>query len=539
MSSPTAERGKSPGKRDTFSSRKIFILAAIGSAAGLGNIWRFPYVAYEGGGGAFMIPYVVALLCAGIPILFFDYALGHGSRAGAPLAFRRVDRKAEWIGWWTVGICVVIGIYYAAILAWAGSYVYFSLTKAWGSDPETFFMKDFLNISDDVSMHIDVVPTVMWPLVAVWVVITIIMALGVQRGIGLFSAIGIPVLLLTFGTLVVQALFLPGAAAGLNAFFTPDWSALLQGQVWMSAIGQIFFSLSVGFGIMITYSSYVQRDNDMTGSGLVVGFANSSFELLAGIGVFSALGFMAMSAAVPVDEVVSSGIGLAFIAFPTIISQAPGGSVIGVLFFISLVIAGATSMVSILEVIVSALRDKLELGRVSASLIVCIPMALFSCLFLGSSSGLYVLDTLDSFVNSFGILAAALVAIVVVVWLARKLPNLRNHLNDHGTFKLGRFWTALVAVIIPVALLLLLAQDFVKQMGEPYGGYPQGFVNTFGWGMVVFLIVGGVVLSMIPWRGHIHLDGPPPHDDDEFDEVPASPRIDPATGDPTTDGGNR
>ena len=539
MSSPTAERGKSPGKRDTFSSRKIFILAAIGSAVGLGNIWRFPYVAYEGGGGAFMIPYVVALLCAGIPILFFDYALGHGSRAGAPLAFRRVDRKAEWIGWWTVGICVIIGIYYAAILAWAGSYVYFSLTKAWGSDPETFFMNDFLNISDDVSMHIDAVPTVMWPLVVVWIIITVIMALGVQRGIGLFSAIGIPVLLLTFGALVVQALFLPGAAAGLNAFFTPDWSALLQGQVWMSAIGQIFFSLSVGFGIMVTYSSYVNRDNDMTGSGLVVGFANSSFELLAGIGVFSALGFMAMSAAVPVGEVVSSGIGLAFIAFPTIISQAPGGSVIGVLFFISLVIAGATSMVSILEVIVSALRDKLELGRVSASLIVCVPMALFSCLFLGSSSGLYVLDTLDSFVNSFGILAAALVAIVVVVWLARKLPNLRDHLNEHGTFKLGRFWTALVAVVIPVALLLLLAQDFVKQMGEPYGGYPQGFVNVFGWGMVVFLILGSVILSMIPWRGHIHLDGPPPHDDDDFDEVPASPRTDPAAGNPTTDGGNR
>lgn len=538
MSSPVTS-GRAPGKRDTFSSRRIFILAAIGSAVGLGNIWRFPYVAYEGGGGAFMIPYVVALLCAGIPILFFDYALGHRSRAGAPLAFRRVDRKAEWIGWWTVGICVVIGIYYAAILAWAGSYVYFSLTKAWGSDPEAFFMNDFLHISEDVSVHVDVVPSVLWPLVAVWAVVTLIMAMGVQRGIGLLSAIGIPVLLLTFGTLVVQALLLPGAAMGLNAFFTPDWSALLEGKVWMSAIGQIFFSLSVGFGIMITYSSYVRRDNDMTGSGLVVGFANSSFELLAGIGVFSALGFMATAAAVPVDEVVSSGIGLAFIAFPTIISQAPGGTVIGVLFFISLVIAGATSMVSILEVIVSALRDKLELGRVSASLIVCLPMALFSCLFLGSSSGLYVLDTLDAFVNSFGILAAALIAIVVVVWLARKLSNLRNHLNDHGTFKLGHFWTALVAVVIPVALLVLLVQDFLTQLAEPYGGYPQEFVNIFGWGMVVFLIVGGVILSLIPWRGHIHLDGaPPPEDDDDFGDGPATP-YGPAAGGPVPERGNR
>ena len=138
------------------------------------------------------------------------------------------------------------------------------------------------------------------------------------------------------------SLTLDGAGSGLNAFFTPDWAALKDTSVWISAVGQIFFSLSVGFGIMITYASYVGRKTDMTGSGSVVAFANSGFELLAGIGVFAALGFMAQASGQDISEVVASGIGLAFVAFPAIINEAPAGAVLGVLFFGSLVLAGIT-----------------------------------------------------------------------------------------------------------------------------------------------------------------------------------------------------
>src|SRR5699024_6232513 len=181
---------------------------------------------------------------------------------------------------------------------------------------------------------------VLLPRAIVLLLIRVVMALGVQKGVGASSAVFIPLLFVIFIVLVIQALMLPGAADGLNAFFTPNWAALLVPTVWVAAFGQIFFSLSVGFGIMITYASYLGRKEDLTGSGLVVGFANSSFELLAGIGVFAALGFMSQASGQAIDEVVESGLILAFVAFPTIINEAPAGNLLGVLFFISLVLAG-------------------------------------------------------------------------------------------------------------------------------------------------------------------------------------------------------
>jgi NSS family neurotransmitter:Na+ symporter len=258
------------------------------------------------------------------------------------------------------------------------------------------------------------------------------MALGVQRGIGLTSLFLIPVLVLAFAALVVQALLLDGAGTGLDALFTPEWSALTEASVWAAAFGQIFFSLSIGFGIMITYASYVRRREDMVGSGLVVGFSNSGFELLAGIGVFAALGFMAQAQGVAVDEVASGGIGLAFIAFPAIISEAPAGAFLGVLFFGSLVVAGITSLVSVIEVVISAVRDKFDTSRMTATLVVGVPAAVLSLILFSTTSGIYVLDVVDHFVNQYGILVVALVSMLVVAWGVRALPSLSQHLNVHG-----------------------------------------------------------------------------------------------------------
>ena len=301
MSSTVSAPATAPKRtREEFTGRWAFILAAIGSAVGLGNIWRFPYVAYENGGGAFVIPYLIALLTAGIPLLFFDYAIGHRFRGSAPLAFRRLSRWTETVGWWQVLICVVIGIYYAAIIGWAIMYTWFSVDQRWGDDPETFLMGDYLRVADDPSPSFDFVSGVFWPMLAVWVITLLIMGFGVRRGVALASMVGIPLLVVMFLILVGIALTLPGAAQGLDALFTPNWAALADPGVWIAAYGQIFFSLSVGFGIMITYASYLNRRTNLTGSGLVVGFSNSGFEILAGIGVFSALGFMAQASGVSV-----------------------------------------------------------------------------------------------------------------------------------------------------------------------------------------------------------------------------------------------
>ncbi|MGY1804177.1 sodium-dependent transporter [Blastococcus sp. SYSU D00922] len=531
--STTVGRTPQEGRRGAFSSRRVFILAAIGSAVGLGNIWRFPYVAYENGGGAFVLPYLVALLTAGIPFLLLDYALGHRNRGSAPLSFARLRRGAEGLGWWQVGICFVIAIYYAAVIAWALRYTFFSLDEAWGADPEGFFFGEFLQVGD-VQVTADVVPGVLVPLVIVWVAVLVIMALGVQRGIGVTSLVFIPVLVLAFAALVVQALFLDGAAAGLDALFTPDWSALGSASVWAAAFGQIFFSLSIGFGIMITYASYVGRREDMVGSGLVVGFSNSGFELLAGIGVFAALGFMAQAGGVAVGDVASDGIGLAFIAFPTIISEAPGGGLLGVLFFGSLVIAGITSLVSVIEVVISAVRDKLDTGRLTATLAVGIPAAVLSLALFSTTSGIYVLDVVDHFVNQYGILVVALVSMLVVAWVLRALTGLGEHLNVHGRPRVGAGWRVLVSLIAPAGLALVLVFALRDDLDEPYEGYPSWLLLTFGWLLVVVLPLLGFLLARLPWRAGTHLEGPPPGSDPAAPAEPAPSVGTPAAARPVT-----
>jgi NSS family neurotransmitter:Na+ symporter len=493
--------------RGGFSSRKVFILAAIGSAVGLGNIWRFPYVAYENGGGAFIIPYLVALLTAGLPFLLLDYALGHRFRGSAPLAFRRVRRAAEGLGWWQVGICFAIAIYYAAVIGWAARYAFFSIDKAWGDDPEGFLFGSYLQAGDP-GVSLDFVTGVTVPLVLVWVAVLAIMVLGVQNGIGATSVVFIPILFVAFISLVVVALTLDGASAGLDALFTPDWGALTETGVWIAAFGQIFFSLSVGFGIMITYASYVGRRSDMTGSGLVVGFANSGFELLAGIGVFAALGFMAGAAGTTVDQVATDGLGLAFIAFPAIINEAPAGALIGVLFFGSLVIAGITSLVSVIEVVISAVRDKFEMTRVGSSMAVGVPAALISIVLLGTTTGVYVLDIIDHFINRFGILVVAVASMLAMSWVFRQTNLLRDHLNRDGSVHIGRWWLWLIGGFTPAALTFILVNEVIDDLREPYEGYPTWMLNTFGWGLAVAVLVVGFLMARLPWRETTYLGDP-------------------------------
>lgn len=485
-------------ERATFGTRRAFMIAAIGSAVGLGNIWRFPYIAFENGGGAFILPYLVALLTAGIPLLLLDYAIGHRYRGSAPLAFRRLGRWFEPVGWWNVMTNIVICIYYAVIIGWAASYTYYSVNAAWGADPQGFFFKDFLQMAGPEALGLDFVGKVAGPLAGVWVFTAAIMALGVQKGVARASSFFMPLLLVMFLIMVGISLTLPGAAKGLDALFTPDWSKLADSKVWVAAYGQIFFSLSICFGIMVTYSSYLKKKIDLGGTGLVVGFANSSFELLAGIGVFAALGFMAQAGGKAVNEVASGGIGLAFIAFPTIINQAPMGWLIGILFFGSLVFAGVTSMISILEVIVAAIQDKLNIGRVNATLLVCIPMGIVSTLLFGTATGLPVLDVMDKFVNTYGIVAAGFVYVAAII-IGGRLPELRRHLNALSSIRVGGLWTACVVFTV-VMLGYMLYQDTAGLLEKNYGDYPDGFLNIFGWGMSAALIMFGLLLSLLPWK---------------------------------------
>ena len=495
---------QSAPKRETFSGRNAFIMAAIGSAVGLGNIWRFPYTTYENGGGAFIIPYLIALLTAGIPLLFLDYAIGHRHRGGAPLSYRRFSPHFEVFGWWQMMVNVIIGLYYAVVLGWAASYTYFSINGAWGDKPIDFFIGEFLKMGDIKNgVSFEFVGMVTCPLIAMWIIALGVLSLGVQKGIAKVSSVLMPVLVIMFMALVIYSLFLPGAEKGLDALFTPDWSKLSNPSVWIAAYGQIFFSLSICFGIMVTYASYLKKESDLTGSGLVVGFANSSFEVLAGVGVFAALGFIATAQGQEVSEVAKGGIGLAFFAFPTIINKAPFGEVLGVLFFGSLTFAALTSFISVIEVIISAIQDKLRIRRVKVTFIVGVPMMLVSVLLFGTTTGLPMLDVFDKFVNYFGIVAVAFVSLIAIV-ANEKLGLLGDHLNETSSFKVGFFWR-LCIVLTTGILAFMLFSEGAKVFSEGYEGYPSWFVNIFGWGMAISLLIVAFMLSRLKWKNDTQL----------------------------------
>lgn len=524
--------------REQWGTRAGFLMAAIGSAIGLGNIWRFPYVAYENGGGAFLLPYLIAMLTAGIPLLILEYSIGHRYRSSAPLSYRRIWRPAEALGWWQVAICFVVAIYYAVIIAWSIRYTWFSITQAWGDDPDGFFFNDFLQMNPEPGLVSGYVSGVAWPLIGVWVLALAILIIGVRRGIEIINRITIPLLVVLFAIMVIQALTLDGAITGLDAFFTPDWQAMLTGKVWIAAYGHVFFSLSIGFAIMVTYASYLKRKSDLTGSAMVAGFANASFELLAGIGVFAALGFMATAAGTAVDEVATSGIGLAFVAFPQIISSLPlGGPLFGVLFFACLSIAGVTSLISIVQVIVSAVQDRTGLGRTQTVALVGGATALASILLFPTHEGLHFLDVFDRFINQYGIALAGLVLVIFVSWGVRRLKLFQAHANAVSSIHLGTWWRITLGAITPILLGIMMWDSLRIELTENYEGYPTGFLLAAGWGVAIGAIVFGIIVACFPWKRADAIardDAARHHSEDEQTPVQLEEPEQVAT-DPTTD----
>jgi len=502
--------------REQWTGQLGFILSAIGSAVGLGNIWRFPGVAYENGGGAFLIPYLIALVTAGIPILFLDYAIGHRFRGSAPTAFRRLGGKAgkwlESLGWFQVWICIIIAVYYAAVVAWAASYFTFSFDLRWGDDPGGFFVTEFLQTSDP-GFSSQFVPAVLIPLVLVWVAVLAVLGSGIAKGVQRANIIFLPLLVVAFLILVVRALFLDGAMTGLNAFFTPDFTALGDPNVWIAAYSQIFFSLSIAFGIMITYSSYRSRKANVTAPALVVAFANSSFEIIAGIGVFATLGYFAFQQGVAIDELEGlTGVGLSFITFPAIVSQMPGGPIFGALFFGSLVMAGFTSLLSVLQVVSSAFQDKFGITARQASIRVGSALAIVSILLFSTTTGLITLDTVDQWANNIGIVGAAIAATILVIWVFRRGPELAAYLSAVSTFKVGRLWQLLVGVLAPVVLLYMLIQRIIALVTEGYEGYPLWYLAVAGWGTIAVILIGAISMTALRWK----------HDPDDFTPWPSA-----------------
>lgn len=486
--------------REQWGTRAGFILAAVGSAVGLGNIWRFPYVAYDNGGGAFFIPYLFALLTAGIPLLIMEFTMGHKYRGSSPLSFSRMNKKTEWIGWWQVAISFVISTYYAVIIAWALAYTYFAVGQRWGEDTGGFLFGDFLNLAEAPGQIGSVVPSVFIPLLIVWAVALGVLFKGVKKGIEVANRIFIPTLLVMFLIIVIRALTLEGASLGLETLFKPDWSQIMTPGVWVAAYGQIFFSLSIGFAIMITYSSYLPKKADINNNAFIAGFSNSSVELLAGFGVFAALGFMATQAGVSVDEVAAAGIGLAFVVFPQILNTFPGfNGLFGVLFFGSLVFAGLSSLISIVETFVAGFQDKFNVSRTKAVVMGGGLSALVSFLF-ATQGGLFLLDAADYFINQFGIALAGLVSVITISWFVKELKPLQDHANATSDLRTGLWWRICLGVVTPLVLGYMFVMNLINNLKENYEGYPTSFILYSGWAVAIGALVLGFVFAALKWK---------------------------------------
>src|SRR5918993_864673 len=447
-------------RRDQWGSKLGFIMAAIGSAIGLGNIWRYPYVVYDNGGGAFLLPYFIAIATAGIPILVMEYALGNRSRGSAPVAYRGLSQRWEWLGWWQAAVTFLIGTYYMVIIGWVLAYIYFSIGSQWGSDTEGFFLGNFVGLSDSFWSVGGLQLKVFIPFVIAWAIVYWLMIRGVSRGIQLSAMVLIPLMALMMLIIVIRGITLPGSGEGLTVLLTPDFGELLNPQVWIAAYGQVFFSIGVAFSIMIAYASYLPRRSELPNSGFIVALSNSGFEFFAALGVFSVLGF---------------------------------------LFFGALLFAGLTSAVSILEVGVIALRDKFGLSRIRAVNVVCGLAFLIGLIYL-TKGGLYYLDTIDHFINNYGLVLSGLIEVILVAWVVRQLRDLQQFSNENAYIRLGSWWVYCLSIITPVILIVITAFNIYNEFANPYEGYPASGLIVLGAGAVALAIVLGFIFQALRWR---------------------------------------
>lgn len=477
-----------------------FVLAAVGSAIGLGNIWRFSYLCYKNGGGAFLVPYLIALFVVGIPLMILEIGLGHKMRGSAPASFASISKRWEWLGWWQI-IFVMFGIvlYYSVIISWCLSFFFLSFNLGWTQDTNTFFFQKFLMVSKGPFSIGDLRTPIVFSLLLVWLFNWAIVFNGVQKGLERANKIFMPLLFVLIAVIVFWSLRLPGAKEGILLYLKPDFSRLSDVNVWMDAFSQIFFTLSLGFGIMIAYASYLPKKSSIVRDSLTISGINCLFSLFAGLGVFAVLGYMAKTTGQPINKVVTESIGLAFVAFPKAISLLPAFSkFFGALFFGSLVIAGLSSSISIIEAFTSGIVDKFHYSRKAVVSVLSIFGFLGGMIF-ATQSGLYWLDIVDHFLTQYGLVIAAILECFLVGWIY-KASKLREHINKYSAVKLKGWWCLCIKVIAPLVLVMILASSLINEFSKPYGGYSRLAIILIGRDWLIYTLFFALLVASYPWR---------------------------------------
>jgi neurotransmitter:Na+ symporter, NSS family len=376
---------QTPEDRGAWSGKFGFVLAAAGSAIGLGNIWRFPYMTSEGGGGAFVLIYLGCVLAVGLPVLFTELAIGRATERNPVGAFRKLAPGTPWFAVGGLGVLAGFGIlaFYSVIAGWTVGYLWMALTGTFGPDVDAARSAEIFGTYIG-SAGPAVLLTALFLALTAWVVRG-----GVVGGIERAAKILMPILLGVLLILLVRAVTLPGAGAGLNYLLRPDFSEVTP-RIFVLALGQALFSMSLGMGAMITYGSYFPKKESLPFAGTAVALSDLGIAFLAGLVIFPALFSAGMDP--------QGGPGLVFVVLPTVFAQMPLGTLFGILFFACLAIAALTSTISLLEVVVAYFVDEKGWPRKRAATIVasaCFLLALPSALSQGANGWLTEIGWLD------------------------------------------------------------------------------------------------------------------------------------------------
>ena len=444
-------------KRDGFGSKIGIIAAAAGSAIGLGNIYRFPCELGNNGGAAFLLVYLAVVIFLGIPVMLSELVIGRRGQSNAVGAFKKLAPKSAWpiVGYMGVLCGFIIFAFYSTISGWTLEYIVKSVSNSFQGKDLAAMEQDFSNFHDMGWRN------VMWQ--AIFIFLTgFVVFKGVQNGIERYAKILMPVLLVILVILGVRSATLPGAKDGLVFLFKPDFSKI-TGKVLISALGQGFFSLSLGMGALITYGSYIKKDDNLTSTAFSVVLSDTLIALLAGIVIFPAAFSFGINP--------QAGMGLVFNTIPMIFNQMMGGYWFCIIFFVLLAIAALTSTISLLEVVVAYLSEELHIKRQWATVLACVATMLigsFASLSLKSNTSLAfggrtVFDWMD-FISSNILLPLGGVLIVLFVGWRLGKSHFFDEVTNSGKLKspLKRIILFIIRYLAPLAIIVIFISGLIK-----------------------------------------------------------------------------
>jgi len=421
-------------EREQWGSHTGFILASIGSAVGLGNIWRFPYIVGENGGGAFLVPYVIITISFGLTFMVLEFAVGRYYQTSVLSCLCNIGKRFKFPGIVIVGISFAILSYYLVVLGWIFSFTVFMII---GSE------LDFESFTNS------------WlPVLSFVIVIGLtygIIRRGITKGIENLNKIGVILLILLLVPLAVFGMLLPNAQDGLDYYLTPDFTKLAEPSIWSTAFGQVFFSLSLGVGILVTYGSYLKGKKSLLKSSIIIVAANGMVSFVGGLMIFSIIFSFGMDPA--------AGPSLVFQVMPSIFSVMEFGTILGIAFFALLLIAGLTSAVSMFQVPVSSLEDFAGYSKAKSSSIIAIlllAVGSFSVLSYSPAKlelfGKPIFDLMDTAFGTYGLSISAIVFIVIVTWFMDR-KKILEQVNLNSRAKMPNVIISLVKFIFPTLVI--------------------------------------------------------------------------------------